>query len=176
MFKRCLGAVFLNIGHEDLLASDPAYFGGEKVAQTQAEAVQYLFGGSRCVWNCECYEVRGFVKEVLERQRMASPKNPLHIFVDEAHLVAPRGSIDLAEAVEKGVAPNDLGLIATNGRRWNLQCVWITQRPQFMDPIIYRTAEYKIFFRLDPGDLLYFKSMGITLKPKSGQDWEVKQS
>jgi len=177
MYQRVLYACFLNTGHETIdPRTNTPYFPNEHIVTDMADALNYLFGGSRCVWNCECWEVRPFIEEVLKRQRMASPKNPLHLFIDEAHLIVPRGSINMAESLEKRHEPEVMGLIATNGRRWNIQCIWITQKPQFLDSYIYRTAEYKIFFRLDPGDIQYFRGQGVTVSPLTGNNWEVKQS
>lgn len=176
MYKRTTHSVFVNVGHEDVGGQDPNYFQGEHMLTDMRQVIDYLFEGGRCVWTCNYNEVRPFIGEVIRRQREREEKYPLHLFIDEAHLVAPAGSINIAEAVKKGEEPNEFNLLATNGRRWNIQAVWITQRPQNLDYNCYKTAEHKIFFRLDPGDTMYFRRMGVTLKEKEGYDWEVRQS
>jgi phage terminase large subunit GpA-like protein len=77
----------------------------------------------------------------------------------------------LAAAIKEGGAPNIYMLAATNGRRWNIQIVWITQRPQNLDWTCYKTAPVKIWFRLDEPDEMYLKRMGIKLPPREGYQW-----
>jgi hypothetical protein len=165
VYKRCERAVFINLGHEDLGQSNPLYWQGETPATSAQEALQIVLGGGRCVWLVpEISEVRPFIADLIKYQREQETKFPISVFVDEAHLLIPTGSINLAKTIKDEEEPDPWTLLATNGRRWNLQAVWITQRPQLLDPTCYKTAVNKFFFRLDPADINYFRRMGITIE------------
>jgi len=165
IFKRTERGCFINLGHEDLGQTNPLYWQGEKVANSGHEAIQLILGGERCVWLVpEIGEVKPFIAELIKYQRAQETKYPVSIFVDEAHLLVPAGSINLAACINNEEEPDPWTLLATNGRRWNLQAIWITQRPQLLDPTCYKTAVNKFFFRLDPADISYFKRMGVTIK------------
>jgi len=177
VYKRCERAIFINLGHEDLGCTNELYWVGEKTVQSGQEAVQAVLSGERCVWLIpEISEVRPFIAELIKYQRAQETKYPISIFVDEAHLLVPNGSINLAACIKDEEEPDPWTLLATNGRRWNLQAVWITQRPQLLDPTCYKTAVNKFFFRLDPADINYFKRMGVTIseiKEEFGFDLRV---
>ena len=56
--------------------------------------------------------------------------------------------------------------VPRDGYEWtrcDLLAIWITQRPQLLDPTCYKTAVYKFFFRLDPADINYSKRKGVTI-------------
>jgi len=147
IFRRCPRAIFLNVAHEP-------YFDGVYSASNERDALTIADGErTHIVWNCNIWDVQGFLGKLIEMQLAREEKYPISIFVDEAHLVCPCHSINIVQ----GRVPNSFGLLATNGLRWNLRAIWISQRPQLVDSTIYRTAEYKIFFKLHSADISYLR-------------------
>jgi hypothetical protein len=102
-------------------------------------------------------------------------KKPFTIFLYECHLLVPPGTIALAESIRKGERPNAYTWLATMGRHWNIQCVWITQRPQMVASTVYRLCSGgRFFFHLAPEDVAYFRDMHLYLhEPKVKYEYEI---
>jgi len=177
IFKRTERGCFINMGHEDLGGTDDNYWKGEKFVESGEEAIQCIMAGERVVWRTpQSNEIRPFVETLIQYQRAQETKYPITIFFDEAHLIMPAGSINLAASIADGEEPNAYTLFFTNGRRWNLQGVLITQRPQLLDATCYKVAVNKFFFRLDPADESYFKRMGVTIKERKDFEFDLRVS
>jgi len=178
IYKATERGCFINMGHEDLAGDQEAYWAGETLVHSGQEALQCILGGQRCVWvDPQINEVKPFVEELIKYQRAQETKYPITVFFDEAHLLMPQGSINLARCINENETPDTYSLFFTNGRRWNLQGVLITQRPQAVDGQVWKVCPNKIFFNLDIGDIMYFKRMGMVVKQNKKQDeFELKVS
>jgi len=152
--------------------SEP-YFG--KFVTSRRADVGALLTGTTQVWNCDPWEVRPKLLEIFLAQRATTTLNPLAIFVDEAHLVAPQGSFAFPEAGKVDV-DNIIGVLCTTGARWNIRLIWITQRVQFADPGIIRTARYHVLFTHDPSDVEYYRRQGIVFVNPLWHDYVVVRS
>ena len=75
----------------------------------------------------------------------------------------------------QGEAPNTFTFLLTNGLRYNIRTVWITQRPQLLDPSIYRLCQYHIIFKLDYHDINYLQRAGVPVpdEPLARYDWVI---
>jgi len=157
---------FINLAREDIEGTNPEYFQGFAMTQDGKVAYENLFKGIPTVWTCEPFGgiVEKWLEDVVTGQRQLKTKQPLTIFLDEAHLIAPPGTVDLGTAIRKGEKPNVYVWLATMGRHWNVQLVWITQRPQLLASAVYRLCATRFFFKLAPEDIAYFRDMHIYLK------------
>jgi ABC-type dipeptide/oligopeptide/nickel transport system ATPase component len=159
------GGVYINTQHED-------YFQGEKITFNGQEALAAAIAGQRIVWNAEPWEIRKWLLDLYLAQRKAKDLLPITVYVDEAHLVAGRGSFNFPEDGRFSV-DNIIGVMCTTHRRWNLRMFWITQRPQLVDPSVFRTCRYIVAFTLAPGDMQYFHDMRVEIPETAWHDFNV---
>ena len=160
------GCLFVN------LQAEP-YF--EDFMTVRRVDIAALLAGQSFVWNADPWEVRRKLVEIFLAQRACKTLNPITIFVDEAHLVAPRGCFAFPES---GEITEDciIGVLCTTGLKWNVRMVWISQRPQFVDSGVYRTSRFHVFFTVDATDLAYFRQQGIVFENPEWHDYVVVRS
>lgn len=165
------GTVFINTQHEEAAK----YFPGIPVVFDGRSALAAAMGGQKTVWNAEPWEIRKWLLDLYLTQRKAKELIPITVYVDEAHLVAPRGSFRFPDSGEFTIE-NIIGVVCTTHRRWNLRFIWITQRPQLMDPSVYNTCRYHIFFTLDDRDIAYFRDLRIEVENPPWYDYVIHRS
>lgn len=76
------------------------------------------------------------------------------LFVDEAHLVAPKHS-----------GNDGLSLLTTRGAGLGVRCVSITQRPSLLSHTVLTQSPIYFIFFVAPTEQKWFKSYGINLSP-----------
>ena len=159
-------ACFFNCAFDD-------YFPKENIiSRIDETAARGLHQGAALVVNCPSYEVKSNLIK-LHDFWMAQPLLPaLTIFIDEAHLVASRGSIRFPEG-EKIDQETVIGYLLATGRHINIRCVFITPKPQFIDSWVYRASRYHYIFEVDPADEAWLQSLGYSFENPTGHDYVV---
>ena len=156
------GALFFNVQAESYFAQYP---------KLDKADVGGLINGTNKIQVVECgpWEVGQQLLEIYNAQRASPTLTPISIFVDEAHLICGRGNFNFPDGAfdKESIA----AVLCTTGLRWNLRMVWITQRPQFCDSGIFRTARFHIFFTVSEGDITYFERNNITFTNPEWHDW-----
>lgn len=160
------GCVFCN------LQAEPYFEGFIPVRRVNIPSV---LAGESFVWNADPWEVKPFLVRLFLIQRASETLAPITIFVDEAHLVAPRGCFTFPEEGHIN-EDNIIGVLCTTGLKWNVRVVWISQRPQFVDSGVYRTARYHVFFTVDTADVDYFRQQGFIFVNPEWHDYVVVRS
>lgn len=79
------------------------------------------------------------------------------VFVDEAHLISPKGSPD-----------DPLQRLATNGARYGIKFVAITQRPALLHHTVLSQASVHVLFDLDDYEQPYLDRYGV---PPNARAW-----
>jgi len=166
LLKKNNGVVFCNLQAE-------SYFKHE--IPVRHVNITALLKGESCVWNADPWEVKPFLVRMFMHQRASKILQPVTICIDEAHLVAPRGCFNFPEDSHVN-EDNIIGVLCTTGLKWNVRIVWISQRPQFVDSGVYRTARYHVFFTVDNADLDYFRQQGLIFTNPDWHDYVVIRS
>lgn len=172
MFRGCPhGAIFINTG----LETGTQYWGDVPITNSEDEALKALFDGKKIVLNIRPWggAIEWFMERLVHIQLKCPTLKPLSVFLDECHKSAPSRCFDIGQAIQKGEQPNIWLLTATEGRHWNVQMVWISQRSQLVDTTLVRECGSKVFFRLDPLDMEYWHRVGIDLSEKEDYEYEI---
>ena len=171
-FRECPhAAIFLNVG----LETESKYWADTPITTDPGEALKIIFNGGHVVLNIQPWggRIETFMERLVHIQVSCPSLKPISVFLDECHKSAPSRCFDIGQAIQKGEAPNIWLLTATEGRHWNIQMWWISQRSQLVDSTLVRECGSKVFFRLDPLDMEYWRRVGIVLTEKENYEYEI---
>jgi len=149
LFSQMYSGIFLDIGDEP----ENEYYSGIKVFTNTDECIRYVFEGKLAVLKCYPHNVKDILYKICKIQTALEEKQPVTIVIDEAHLCFPHGTVRL----NPDEPPNIVTLALTNGLRWNVRLMFLTQRVQLMDSNVFRLCETKVFFYLDGADRTYLR-------------------
>jgi hypothetical protein len=147
------------------------YFAEKGYTTLPRADVAGLLDGTNPVQVVECgpWEIPPQLLELYLAQRAAPVLKVVSLFCDEVHLVCGRGQFRFPDGAFD--SESIIAVLASTGLRWNIRCIWISQRPSFCDASLFRTSRYLIFFTVSEPERMFFEQNGITFENPEWHSW-----